>query len=187
MLLWVIRPATNLVGWVSSASNLNKSSQLPQLRHLSTLDYLDTPALHELYCFDHSSRLHSFLKRLPNLQQLFVGETPSVANIRSLFRAATTITHLLIYLPMAFASDLFSLLENSEYEERLTTPALHTISICLVPVKYSPIDQDQLMRAVEAQWQGGSWRFFHVFAMKTRTFGRHARANGGLPREGYGD
>ncbi|KAJ7754115.1 hypothetical protein B0H14DRAFT_2635502 [Mycena olivaceomarginata] len=67
---------------------------------------------------------------------------------------------------MAFASDLFSLLENSEYEECSTIPALHTISICLVPIKYNPIDQDQLMRAVEAQWQGGSWRSFHICAME---------------------
>jgi hypothetical protein len=175
----VLRSATNLVDCVLrltvglhvSAGSL--SILLPQLRRLSVsrvgvLRHLETPALQELYCCDHSSDLHSFLKRLPNLQRLFVGETQSAADIGSLLHATPTITNLMLYLPMAFASDLFPLLENpAPNSDQSAIPALDTLSICLVPLarRLGPVDQDQLLRAVEAQ-RSRSLRTFNMYAMK---------------------
>jgi hypothetical protein len=176
----VLRSATNLVDCVlhlTGRMHVSPGSPpilLPQLRRLSiskagVLHRLETPALQELYCCDHSSNLHSFLKRLPNLQRLFVGDTQSAADIGSLLHAAPTITSLMLYLPMAFASDLFSLLENpTPTSNSVSTPVIpnvHTIAICLYP-GLGLVDQDQLMRAAEAQWQGGGLRSLHLYAMK---------------------
>jgi hypothetical protein len=75
----------------------------------------------------------------------------------------------MLYLPMAFASDLFSLLENpTPTSNSVSTPVIpnvHTIAICLYP-GLGLVDQDQLMRAAEAQWQGGGLRSLHLYAMK---------------------
>ncbi|KAJ7918618.1 hypothetical protein B0H13DRAFT_1992236 [Mycena leptocephala] len=148
---------------------------LPQLLRLSSstariLDCLDTPALQELYCCDQSSHLHSFLTRLPKLKKLFVGETPAAADIGSLLHAAPTITNLGLYLPMAFASDLFSILENPSQspDHPPTIPALHSISIWLASLTASlpPLDQEQLMRAVESQWRDGCLRSVKFYAMR---------------------
>jgi hypothetical protein len=175
----VLRSATNLVDCVlrlTGRMHVSAGSPpilLPQLRRLSVsragvLHHLETPALQELYCCDHPSDLHSFLKRLPNLQRLFVGETQSAADIGSLLHATPTITNLMLYLPMAFASDLFSLLENpAPNSDQSAIPALDTLSICLVPLarRLGPVDQDQLLRAVEAQ-RSRSLRTFNMYAMK---------------------
>jgi hypothetical protein len=69
---------------------------------------------------------------------------------------------------MAFASDLFSLLENpAPNSDQSAIPALDTLSICLVPLarRLGPVDQDQLLRAVEAQ-RSRSLRTFNMYAMK---------------------
>ncbi|KAJ7879191.1 hypothetical protein B0H14DRAFT_3858482 [Mycena olivaceomarginata] len=148
---------------------------LPQLRRLSTstaaaLDYLETPALQELYCCDHSSRLHSYLKRLPTLQRLFVADTQSAADIGSLLHAAPTITNLFLYLPIPFAPDLFALLENPTPPadgQPATLPALDTLSLCLISLDRTLgglLDEDYLMRTVEAQFQRGSLRSLHLYA-----------------------
>jgi hypothetical protein len=150
---------------------------LPQLRRLSTstaaaLDYLETPVLQELYCCDHSSSLHSYLKCLPTLQRLFVADTQSAADIGSLLHAAPTITNIFLYVPIPFAPDLFALLENPTPPadgQPATLPALDTLSLCLVPLDHTlggPLDEDYLMRTVEAQFQRGSLRSLHLYAMK---------------------
>ncbi|KAJ7812041.1 hypothetical protein B0H14DRAFT_3879874 [Mycena olivaceomarginata] len=149
---------------------------LPQLRRLSTstaavLDYLETPVLQELYCCDHSS-LHSYLRRAPDLRRLFVADTQSAADIGSLLHAAPTITNLFLYVPMPFAPDLLALLENPTPPadgQPATLPALDTLSLCLVPLDHTlggPLDEDYLMRTVEAQFQRGSLRSLHLYAMK---------------------
>ncbi|KAJ7314384.1 hypothetical protein DFH08DRAFT_895330, partial [Mycena albidolilacea] len=115
---------------------------LPQLRRLSTstaavLNYLETPALQELYCCDHSSSLHSYLRRVPDLRRLFVAGTQSAADIGLLLHAAPTITNLFLYVPMPFAPDLLALLEHPTPptdNQPATLPALDTLSLCLVPL-----------------------------------------------------
>ncbi|KAJ7314378.1 hypothetical protein DFH08DRAFT_895315 [Mycena albidolilacea] len=153
---------------------------LPQLRRLSTstadvLDYLETPVLQELYCCDHSSSLHSYLKRVPSLRRLFVAGTQSAADIGLLLHAALTITNLFLYLPMPFAPDLLALLENPTPPadgQPATLPTLDTLSLCLVPLESGldralggPLDEDNLMRTVEARFQRGSLRSLRLYAM----------------------
>ncbi|KAF7356231.1 F-box domain-containing protein [Mycena venus] len=109
--------------------------------------------------------------RLPELQKLFVGKIQSAADIPILLHAAKTITDLCLHFPRDFASDLFSLLENPtrDPEQTAAIPALHSLSICLGPFSRrlgGPLDEDQLMRAVESQWQDGRLRSFQLYAIK---------------------
>ncbi|KAJ7631342.1 hypothetical protein DFH06DRAFT_702627 [Mycena polygramma] len=154
---------------------------LPHLLRLSVstnalLRGLDTPALQELYGCDssgqHSSDLYSFLKRLPKLRKLFVAGVPSIPDISQLLQGAPLITELCLYLPMPFASDLFSILEDISQDDRATTaPALRALSLSLGPLGDTlgePLDEDLLMRAVESQWRDGTLRSFRLYAMKFR-------------------
>jgi hypothetical protein len=151
---------------------------LPQLRRLSTstaavLDYLETPALQELYCCDHSSSLHSYLRRVPDLRRPFVAGTQSSPDIDLVLHAASMITNLFLYLPMHFAPDLLALLENPTPHadgQPATLPALDDrLSLCLVPLDRTPggpLDEDYLMRTVEAHFQRGSLRSRRLYAMR---------------------
>jgi hypothetical protein len=145
---------------------------LLQLRCLSTLtavvlDHLDTPALRELYCSGHSMGLSTFLTRCPKLEQLFSGEIPTTADVGVLLHAAPATTNLFLYLPIAFSSDLFSLLETptlaANPEEPATLP--DTLSLGLNPLGPLDINKDQLM-SVEGQWEHGSLRALHLYAMR---------------------
>ncbi|KAJ7250461.1 hypothetical protein B0H12DRAFT_1120499 [Mycena haematopus] len=179
--LRVLRCASNLVDCVLRLTGDQLVPEgdpivLSQLRRLSTstarvLSRLETPVLRELYCCDHSDGLHQYLKQLPELQTLFVGETTVAADIGLLLLAAPKITNLFLNLPRAFASDLFSLLENhtASSNETAVVPALHTVSLCLGPHQGSlggPLDENQLMRAVESRWQAGRLRSLHLYSPK---------------------
>ncbi|KAJ6581990.1 hypothetical protein B0H19DRAFT_521712 [Mycena capillaripes] len=173
-----LRSASNLVDCVlhlrGSSPTSGNAIVLPQLLRLSVsttgvLNRLETPALQELYCSDHSTQLHSFLKRLPKLQKLVVPETPSAPDIARLLHAAPTITNLCLFLPMGFASDLFSILENPSQNADTPISALHALSICLVPLDRTlggPLDEDHLMRTVESQWRNGRLRSLKLYGMK---------------------
>ncbi|KAJ7656532.1 hypothetical protein DFH06DRAFT_1091449 [Mycena polygramma] len=186
----ILHSASNLVDCVlraipSGMGNLaGYTIVLPHLLRLSVstntfLPYLDTPALQELYCCEADDRqssglgsLHSFLRRLPKLRQLFVADIPSALDVSQLLQTAPTITNLCLYLPMTFASDLFSILENSSQDDRTTSaPALCALSVCLGPLRNAldlgePLDQDLMMRAIESQWRDGSLRTFRMYAMR---------------------
>ncbi|KAJ7314379.1 hypothetical protein DFH08DRAFT_895321, partial [Mycena albidolilacea] len=153
---------------------------LPQLRRLSTstaavLDYLEAPALQELYCCDHSSSLHSYLRRVPDLGRLFVAGTQSAADIGPLLHAAPTITNLFLYVPMPFAPDLLALLEHPTSptdNQPAMLPALDTLSLCFTSLNPrsrnlgDPLDQDRLMRTVEARLQRDGLRSLRLHATK---------------------
>ncbi|KAJ7631303.1 hypothetical protein DFH06DRAFT_1439071 [Mycena polygramma] len=181
----VLHSASNLVDCVLRLNDtfpnpaVNGTVVLPHLLRLSVstnalLRGLDTPALQELYGCDSSgqdsSDLHAFLQRSPKLCKLFVAGVPSIPHVSQLLQAASLITDLCFYLPMPFASSLFSILEDPNRDDRTTTtPALRAFSLCLGPLGDTlgePLDEDLLMRAVEAQWRDGTLRSFRLYAMK---------------------
>ncbi|KAF7370224.1 F-box domain-containing protein [Mycena sanguinolenta] len=176
-----LHSAVNLVDCVlrlTGSQNVPTGSPvvLPYLRRLSTstasvLGRLDTPLLRELYCCDHSATLHAYLKRLPELQRLFVGETTSATDIGCLLHAAPTVTNLFLYLPLPLTSDLFSLLEDPTTESNKTAavPALRSLSLSLGPLDRSlgnPIDEDRLMRIVESRCEKGHLRSLNFYATR---------------------
>ncbi|KAJ7738102.1 hypothetical protein B0H14DRAFT_2638598, partial [Mycena olivaceomarginata] len=63
--------------------------------------------------------------------------------------------------------NIFSLLDHTQ---RVTLSALDTLSLCFVPSDLKlkrlggPLDEDELMRAVEGQWQHGSLRTLRLYA-----------------------
>ncbi|KAJ6511960.1 hypothetical protein C8R47DRAFT_674559 [Mycena vitilis] len=170
-----LRSAPSLVECVLHLSGPSAPSgppiTLPHLLRLSiskthVLDFLETPALEELYCCEQSSHLDAFLARTPTLQKLFVAVAPSTPDIAPLLRVAKRTTNLCLYLPTNLASDLFSLLAPPPRRDghALTPshippiPALRALSLCLVPIAGKPLDQGQLMQAVEALARDGALR-----------------------------
>jgi hypothetical protein len=83
-------------------------------------------------------------------------------------------TNLFLYLPIAFLSDLFSLLETltlaANPEEPAMLPILDTLSLGLNPIEHTlgplDVDEDQLMQAVEDRWEHGSLCALHLYAMR---------------------
>ncbi|KAK7024912.1 hypothetical protein R3P38DRAFT_3193834 [Favolaschia claudopus] len=158
-----------------------KTIQLPGLLRLSVsdlrlLDLLDTPALQELYCPHYrAEELDYHLREFPKLRKLFVGES-YIDNWSSFMRSVRTITSLCMYFRMNSAPAIFEFLESSctpasdDRDSHIDFPALHTLGLCFGPEDSrkglgKPIDQNQLMRAVEAQWRYGQLRSFRMYAM----------------------
>ncbi|KAK7024952.1 F-box domain-containing protein [Favolaschia claudopus] len=154
---------------------------LPHLCRLAVSDVqplhvLDTPALQELYCSEHTADLHDRLRELPRLRKLFVGEPRIPVDLQSFMHSVPALTALCMYLPMNYASTLFELLNSSpsrttnQNQDVPNLLALHTLGLCFGPENSTtmgePIDQDKLMRAVEARWHGGQLRSFRMYAMK---------------------
>ncbi|KAJ7625649.1 hypothetical protein FB45DRAFT_70155, partial [Roridomyces roridus] len=147
--------------------------QLPCLRRLSVstdqiLDHLDAPDLQELYCFDHSATLHSFLQRLHQLQKLVVTETPAAADIRHLLDAAPNVVDLGLYVPMHLAPEFFATF-TPDSGPRI--PSLDSLSVGFIPTldfHHLPIlpDQDLLMRTMESLWDGDYCRSFNFFCLR---------------------
>ncbi|KAF8217048.1 hypothetical protein K438DRAFT_409623 [Mycena galopus ATCC 62051] len=166
-----LRSTSNLVDCVLQfigSISFESTILLPHLLRLSVsrtdvLDFLDTPALKELYCCDHSSHLHAFLPRLPTLQKLFVANLPTTSDHTRLLDAAAIVTNMCLHLPAPFLSDLFSILENPSGAAKI--PVLHTLSLGLLPIGQLP-DEDQLMRSVESQWRDGRLRCLKLYGGK---------------------
>ncbi|KAK7024911.1 F-box domain-containing protein [Favolaschia claudopus] len=151
---------------------------LPRLCRLAVSDVqplhvLDTPALQELYCSEHTADLHGRLRELHKLRKLFVGEPRIPVDLQSFMHSVPSLTALCMYLPMNYASTLFELLDSSPSctnPKMPGLPTLHTLGLCFGPENNAtlgqPIDQDKLMRAVEARWHGGQLRSFQIYAMR---------------------
>ncbi|KAJ7314402.1 hypothetical protein DFH08DRAFT_895357, partial [Mycena albidolilacea] len=137
---------------------------LPHLRRLSVsstdlLELLDTPTLEELYCHQ-STHLPAFLARVPTLRKLFVADISSTSHLDRLLRAVPPVTELCLYLPVQFAAHFFTILLGSRpSDDGVPALALRALSLCFVPdfdralssSAPAPVDQDTLMRSVEAQ------------------------------------
>ncbi|KAJ7180977.1 hypothetical protein C8R46DRAFT_1345154 [Mycena filopes] len=152
--------------------------KLPQLLRLSVstntvLDFLEIPALQELYSYDRSRDARPALTRLPNLRKLFLGNCHLGAHVAPLLRASPTITKLCMYIPVASVGDLFSALapQARSGSTQLASP-LHTISLRVtrdgldddlddLPTPH--LDQDILLAALEAHWQCGGWRSVDLY------------------------
>ncbi|KAK7024941.1 F-box domain-containing protein [Favolaschia claudopus] len=171
----VLRGMANLVDCVLHITDLpsipsDSVIQLPRLRRLSlstaeALELLETPALEELYCFDHPDHLPSLLSRLPRLQKLFVADIPSPSHLAPLLHVAPAISKLCLSIPIDFAPTLFSYLDNSPPDgTESKPPALRELSLCLVP-NDQPHDLDELLRSAETQWRSG---FLHSFKLCTK-------------------
>ncbi|KAJ7763667.1 hypothetical protein DFH07DRAFT_812712 [Mycena maculata] len=203
--------ASNLVDCVLYCRELGSipSSQstvtLPSLLRLSVsrtegLEFLDTPALQELYgCDKHTPHLYSFLKRVGKLQKLVApwsrrgGSRSPTPELARLLYAAPTITTLGIYVPVDLVADLFSILAPTAQNETTVpepVPTLSAISLRVLRdvsddgVPPPELDQGVLMETLESQWQRGSWRsvklFCPEFEPSARTLDRMAllRAEG---------
>jgi hypothetical protein len=174
----VLSSAANLVDCVlhfidpEDVPRLASKIVLPQLRRLSTstaavLSCLEIPALEELYTCQ-SYNLPVLLLDLPILQRLFVANAEFGSDAHLLPHAAPTIRNLFLYVSMDYAGNVFSLLDHTQ---RVTLSALETLSLCFVPSDLKlkrlggPLDEDELMRAVEGQWQHGSLRTLRLYAM----------------------
>ncbi|KAK7024947.1 F-box domain-containing protein [Favolaschia claudopus] len=192
----VLGTATNLVDCVLSITepelvlvSARDKIQLPSLRRLAVtevqfLGLLETPVLQELYCSEHTPQLHRHLRRLPGLKKLFVGSPRTPVDLASFMHSIPAVTSLCMYLPMNLASTIFEILESapsaSQGVNQLMSqadtpplPALNALTLWFGPKMQTdlelgePIDQEQLMRAVAAQWRAtvplGS---FQMYAMK---------------------
>ncbi|KAJ7812038.1 hypothetical protein B0H14DRAFT_3879871 [Mycena olivaceomarginata] len=152
------------------------SSAASLRRRAAVLDYLETPALQELY-----------------LLRPFQQPPLSAADIGLLLHAASIITNLFLYVPMPFAPDLLALLENPTPPadgQPATLPALDTLSLCLVPLNRTlggPLDEDYLMRTVEAQFQRGSLRSLRLYAMRFVASAATLERMESPPRAGHAD
>ncbi|KAJ7610307.1 hypothetical protein DFH06DRAFT_1374686 [Mycena polygramma] len=152
-----LRSAPNLVECVLHFSGPSTPSGSPiTLPHLLRLSVSKT---NELYCCEQSPHLDAFLARTPTLQKLFVAVAPSTPDIAPLLRVAKKTTNLCLYLPTNLASDLFSLLAPPRRDGHVPPiPALRALSLCLVPIAGKPLDQGQLMQAVESLALDGALR-----------------------------
>ncbi|KAK7024920.1 hypothetical protein R3P38DRAFT_1054182 [Favolaschia claudopus] len=119
--------------------------------------------------------LDHHLSQFSKLRKLFVGES-YIDNSPSFMRSVRTLTSLCMYLCMNSASAIFEFLESSctpasdDRDSHIDFPALHTLGLCFGPEVSrkglgKSIDQDQLMRAVEAQWRHGQLRSFRMYAL----------------------
>ncbi|KAJ6481211.1 hypothetical protein C8R47DRAFT_592563 [Mycena vitilis] len=170
-----LRTASSLVDCVLHITSVPESTPssgegpiiLPCLRRLcvsrtDVLDFMETPALRELYCCRPSTRLYPFLARALGLHKLFVAVNPSSPepDIAALLRGAGTIPniHLCLYIPASAACDLFSLLSQ------IPVPGLRALSICLAPEEHPSftLDEAQLMQTVESLSQDGALRSFKL-------------------------
>ncbi|KAJ7656522.1 hypothetical protein DFH06DRAFT_1132448 [Mycena polygramma] len=160
-----LRAASSLTDCVLHITGVSESTPsadggpiiLPRLRRLcvsrtDVLDFMETPALRELYCCSPSTHLYAFLARATGLQKLFVASPE--ADIAALLRGAGTIPdiHLCLYIPASAASDLFSLLSQ------IPVPGLRALSICLAPDGHPSftLDEAQLMQTVDSLSQDGA-------------------------------
>ncbi|KAJ7031800.1 hypothetical protein C8F04DRAFT_1235709 [Mycena alexandri] len=143
----------------------------PSPFHLNDAD----PGVHRYPCAPgvvlQSPFLHSFLAKLITLQKLVVPDTKTAADIGLLLHSAPTVTNLCLYIPMVFASGLFTLLANpgQSNPEIPKIPALQAFAPCLVPQTHNggaPVDQDQPVRMLEAQWRDGHLRSFTLYGLK---------------------
>ncbi|KAJ7763664.1 hypothetical protein DFH07DRAFT_1059307 [Mycena maculata] len=181
-----LRSAENLVDCIlhcTDTTTIIPSSQstvtLPSLLRLSVsttdgLEFLDTPALQELYCDKHAPHIYSFLKRVDKLQKLVApwsSDRPA-PDLARLLRAAPTITTLGLYVPIDLVADLFSILAPTAQNKDIIhgpLPALKAISLRVVADGFDvdapppELDQDVLMEALESQWHHGSWRSVKLY------------------------
>ncbi|KAK7024918.1 hypothetical protein R3P38DRAFT_2951765 [Favolaschia claudopus] len=154
--------------------------QLPSLCRLAiddaeALDFLDAPALQELYCSSHIPELHAHLQNLHGLQKLYVGKpqySDVIIDFSSFLNTAQAIPCLCAYIPLACSSTLFEFLESSTTFQAshhgAPSTALRSLVLFLGPFDYDglPIDEDQLLCAIEAQWHHRRLHTFHMCAAK---------------------
>ncbi|KAK7024915.1 hypothetical protein R3P38DRAFT_1054100 [Favolaschia claudopus] len=154
--------------------------RLPNLCRLAIedaelLDVLDVPALQELYCSHHTPQLHARLQNLRGLQKLYVGKPQShiIVDFSSFLNVTQAIPCLCAYIPLACASALFEFLKSSttfqaSHHGAPSSPALRSLVLFLGPFDYDgiPIDEDQLLCAIEAQWHHRRLHAFHMYAAK---------------------
>ncbi|KAK7024951.1 F-box domain-containing protein [Favolaschia claudopus] len=157
--------------------------QLPHLSRLAVihnkaLDFLEAPALQELYCCDHLPELYDQLRQFPSLQKLFVGAPPHsvTVDLDSFMHSVPTVTSLCVYLPMNSAPAMFKVLRTSsttiQQNQDSTSdglPFLRTLALCIGPQSSTdiggPLNQDELMHAIETQWRRGL-RSLHIYVAK---------------------
>ncbi|KAK7024946.1 hypothetical protein R3P38DRAFT_1054996 [Favolaschia claudopus] len=195
----ILRYATNVsecwMGLTHSLPLVAETLLLPMLRRLSitttgVLDFLEAPALEELYHSYYTPQLCTQLARgkFPKLWKLFIGARRQniVIDWDDFLSATRTVTHLYISLSPQSASGLFAILEGStgqtiptttgETDQEavdgiasaaITLPTLHTLALNFDMFEGDPtskrLDEDQLLRVLEAQWVQGQMRSFRMY------------------------
>ncbi|KAK7012799.1 hypothetical protein R3P38DRAFT_3014489 [Favolaschia claudopus] len=176
MLPWPL--AWDMDHWHSGAK-----IQLPNLCRLAIddaklLDVLDVPALQELYCSHNSPELHAHLQNMHGLRKLYVGKPRSrvIIDFSSFLNAAQAIPCLCAYIPLACASMLFEFLGSATTLQASThgVPSSMTsrsLVLFLGPLdlhdKFGlPIDEEQLLCAIESQWHHRQLHAFQMYAAK---------------------